>query len=96
METLFADTVTNVNKERLERDFAGRGATLAFRGGSVGVKGGRRLHVGHMHVMQGKVHPQGALWPKTSPSPGTAGLQRGDSDLLLGRRRGNPGFQERF
>ena len=76
METLFADTVTNVNKERLERDFAGRGATLAFRGGSVGVKGGRRLHVGHIHVMQGKAHPQRALWPKNAPSPGGGGVAK--------------------
>ena len=53
----------------------------------MGVEGARRLHVGHIHVMQGKVHPQRAL------PPGAAGLQRGDSDLLLGRRRGDTGFQ---
>ena len=79
--------------ETLYPDFAGRGVTLAFRGGSVGVEGARRLHVGHIHVMQGKVHHQRALWLKNDPSPGAAGLQRGDSDLVLGRRRGNPGFQ---
>ena len=62
----------------------------------MGVEGARRLHVGHIHVMQGKVHPQRALWLKNDPSPGAAGLQRGDSDLVLGRRRGNPGFQGRF
>ena len=33
---LFADTVTHVNKERLAPDFAGRGVTLASRGGSMG------------------------------------------------------------
>ena len=59
----------------------------------MGVEGARRLHVGHVHVMQGRVHPQRVLWPKTPPPPGRRGLQRGDSDLLLGRRRGNPGFQ---
>ena len=57
------------------------------------IEGARRLHVGHIHVMQGKAHPQRALWPKIAPPPGAAGLQRVDSDLLLGRHRGNPGFQ---
>ena len=59
----------------------------------MGVKGARRLHVGHIHVVQGTVHPQRALGPKKPPPLGAAGLQRGDSDLLLGRRRGSPGFQ---
>ena len=59
----------------------------------MGVEGARRLHVGHIHVMQGKVHPQRVLWPQNAPSPGAAGLQRGDFDLLLGRRRGDTGFQ---
>ena len=56
--------------ETLYPDFAGRGVTLAFSGGSVGAEGVRRLHVGHIHVMQGKVHPQRALWLKNDPSPG--------------------------
>ena len=131
METLFTDTVANVNKERLDPDFAGRGgdpgfqgrfcgdrggsqvtcgsytcdagkgaspegsvaqkcslprgrrgckegiltffwagveASLAFREGSVGVEGARRLHVGHIHMLRGKIRPQRDLSPKSPAS----------------------------
>ena len=54
----------------------GVGVTLAFRGGSVAIEGARRLHVSHIHVMQGKAHPQRALWPKNAPSPGGGGVAK--------------------
>ena len=71
------DTVTIVKQEGdWILTLPGVGVTLAFRGGSVGVEGARRLHVGHIHVMQGKVHPQRALWPQNAPSPGAAGVAK--------------------
>ena len=50
----------------------------------MGIEGARRLHVGHIHVMQGKVHPQRALWPQNAPSPGAAGVaKRGFPEGIL-------------
>ena len=48
--------------------WAGVEATLAFRGGYVGVEGARRLHVGHIHMLRGKIRPQRDLSPKSPAS----------------------------
>ena len=48
--------------------WAGVEASLAFRGGSVGVEGARRLHVGHIHMLRGKIRPQRDLSPKSPAS----------------------------
>ena len=34
----------------------------------MGVEGARRLHVGHIHMLRGKIRPQRDLSPKSPPS----------------------------
>ena len=46
------------------RFLVGSEATLALTGGSGGLSGGRRTHMGHTYPLPGSMTPQGALCPK--------------------------------
>jgi hypothetical protein len=62
MENLFTDTVANVNKERLDPDFAGRGGDPGFQVRFCGDRGGSQVTCGLYTCDAGKgTSPEGSV-----------------------------------
>jgi hypothetical protein len=78
METLFTDTVANVNKERLDPDFAGRGGDPGFQGRFCGDRGGSQVTCGSYTCDAGKgASPEGSVAQKCPLPRGRRGCKEG-------------------